>query len=126
MIISKINPQVAKVGFGTTQAQEKKAGELPIFICNADRLPEGYHWEHDIDNDKYIAVKNGCKFNPENYTAEPIVPYTPIIKAQKPTSEKEFYRLAKDEHAPAPGYHIEHDLDGDRFYEVVDGHKLPF
>ena len=124
MMISKINPAMTKIGFGTAQKDVKKE-ELPTFIYDTDKLPEGYHWEMD-DYDKYIAVKNGYKYNEDKLMAEPVVPYTPVlpnIVVAKKADPNLMYEPKIGEQ-PKAGYHWEHYLDGDRFYAVKDGYHL--
>ena len=92
MMISKLNAGMNNVGFGGTQVKStvtrKSENEKPDFIYGADKLPEGYHWEHDIDHDQFVAVKNGMKFNEDKFIAEPVFPYTPIIRKEAPVAEK--------------------------------------
>ena len=84
MIISSINPANTKIGFGTTQAQETKAKEQPTFIYGATELPEGYHWEHDLDHDTFVAVKNGYTYDEDKFTAVPVgKPYLPNLVETK-------------------------------------------
>ena len=125
MMISKINPAVAKVGFGTTHAEAKKAEEQPTFIYDTDKLPEGYHWEQDLDHDKFVAVKNGYTFDEDKFIATPNTPYIPNINYTKPQAkDASLMYEPKIGEQPKAGYHWEHYLDGDRFYAVKDGYHL--
>ena len=125
MMITGINPANAKVGFGAAQKTEKKAEELPTFIYDTDKLPEGYHWEQDLDHDKFVAVKNGYTFDETKFIATPNTPYMPNINFAKPQVKQTdlMYQPAIDEQ-PKAGYHWDHYLDGDKFYAVKDGYHL--
>ena len=98
---------------------EPKLGEQP---------KKGFHWEHDIDRDRFYAVKDGYKLNADGEavscatkpTAENFAAYAQVKKA----GQAELKYEPKLDEQPKKGFHWEHDLDRDRFYAVKDGYKL--
>ena len=62
MNISKVSAGLNNISFGigsgngkkTTIMYEPKLGEQP---------KKGFHWEHDLDNDRFYAVKDGYKLD---------------------------------------------------------------
>ncbi len=126
MNISKINMGMANVNFAAN-AENKKAPLM--YEPKIDEQPKaGYHWEHDIDVDRYYAVKDGFKLDEKGNavsdtikpTAENFAAYAQIQKAEQ---AKLMYEPKYGEE-PKEGFHWEHDIDADRFYAVKDGFTL--
>ena len=117
---------ISKVSFGIGSGNGKASGLM--YEPKLDEQPKkGYHWEHDIDHDKFLAVKNGYKLDGDGNavscatkpSAENFAAYAQIQKAQAGL----MYEPKLGEQ-PKKGFHWEHDIDNDRYYAVKDGYKL--